>query len=165
MTNYKVIKTANDLSSAVEALSNQPVVGLDTETTDLDPYTARLRLIQLATPDLVYLIDLNSFDTDLRVGGVFAPLRRLMTSPRPIKIAHNAKFDAKFLKHNLGVDIVGLFDTLLASPPVSAGDIEERHGLEAIAGRYLNAAVDKSQRLSKWEFELSESHVQYAARG
>jgi DNA polymerase I-like protein with 3'-5' exonuclease and polymerase domains len=47
---------------------------------------------------------------------------------------------------------------------VSAGDIEERHGLEAIAGRYLNEAVDKTERLSNWEFELSEAQLQYAAR-
>ena len=162
---YKLIKAPNELSEAVESISKASVVGLDTETTDLDPYLARLRLIQLATPDGVYIIDLNHFaDGDLKQSDALAPLRRLFTSPRPIKIAHNAKFDAKFIKHNLGVDIVGLFDTLLASQLVSAGDIEERHGLEAIAGRYLNEAVDKSERLSNWEFELSESQLQYAAR-
>src|SRR5207253_4924380 len=93
-----------------------------------------------------------------------APLRQLLSAPRPIKIAHSAKFDVKFIRHNLGVDIGGLFDTLLASQLVSAGDIEQRHGLEAIAGRYLNEAVDKSERLSNWEFELSEAQLQYAAR-
>jgi ribonuclease D len=48
---------------------------------------------------------------------------------------HNAKFDAKFIKHKLGVDMGGLFDTLLASQIVSAGDIEERHGLSVVASR------------------------------
>jgi len=164
-TKYQLVKTGRELETAIEEIFRQPVVGLDTETTDLDPYTARLRLIQLATPDLVYLIDLNSFaDTDLRTGDAVVSLRRLMTSPRPIKIAHNAKFDAKFIKHNLGVDVVGLFDTLLASQLVSAGDIEERHGLNAIAARYLNEEVDKTERLSNWEFELSEAQLQYAAR-
>ncbi|HYX30324.1 MAG TPA: DNA polymerase, partial [Pyrinomonadaceae bacterium] len=149
----------------VDDLTTRQAIGLDTETTDLDPYTSRLRLIQLATPDQVYIIDLNKFaDANAKDSEALAPLRRLLTSPRPIKIAHNAKFDAKFLKHNLGVDIVGLFDTLLASQLVSAGDIEERHGLNAIAARYLNEDVDKSERLSNWEFELSEAQLQYAAR-
>jgi len=165
MTNYKVIKTANDLSSAVEALSNQPVVGLDTETTDLDPFTSRLRLIQLAAPDKVFIVDLNAFGrNDLSEREDLAPLRQLLAAQRPIKIAHNAKFDAKFIKHNLGVDLGGIFDTLLASQLVSAGDIEERHGLEAVAGRYLNETVDKTQRLSDWDFELSEAQLEYAAR-
>ena len=88
----------------------------------------------------------------------------MLSAPRPIKIAHNAKFDAKFIKHNLGADLGGLFDTLLASQLISAGDIEERHGLDTVASRYLNESVDKSERLSNWNFELSEAQLEYAAR-
>jgi DNA polymerase I-like protein with 3'-5' exonuclease and polymerase domains len=141
------------------------VVGLDTETTELDPYTSRLRLIQLATTDRVYIVDFDHFaNGDSTKSDALAPLRRLLEAPRPIKIAHNAKFDAKFIKHNLGVDLGGLFDTLLASQLVGAGDIEERHGLETVASRYLNEAVDKSERLSNWNFELTEAQLEYAAR-
>ena len=165
MTNYELIRTADELRKAIETLTRQPVVGLDTETTELDPYTSRLRLIQLATPDRVYIIDFNQFaDADTRKSEALEPLRRLLAAPRPIKIAHNAKFDAKFLKHNLGVDLGGLFDTLLASQLVSAGDIEERHGLEIVAERYLNELVDKSERLSNWNLELTEAQLEYAAR-
>src|SRR4051812_46139243 len=114
MTNYEVIKTPNDLKRAIEILSTHAAVGLDTETTDLDPFTSRLRLIQLATPDKVFIVDVDTFrNGDFRKNEDLAPLRRLLEAARPIKIAHNAKFDAKFLKHNLGVDLGGLFDTLL----------------------------------------------------
>src|SRR5688500_5048549 len=165
MTNYELIRTADELRKAVEAIETQPVVGLDTETTDLDPYTSRLRLIQLATPDRVYIVDFDRFsDGDARRSDALAPLRRLLAAPRPIKIAHNAKFDAKFIKHNLGVDLGGLFDTLLASQLVGAGDIEERHGLETVAGRYLNELVDKTERLSNWDLELTTAQLEYAAR-
>lgn len=164
-TQYQLITTGEQLTRAIEELSKHHAVGLDTETTELDPYIGRLRLIQLATPNGVYIIDVNAFASgDTKNDERLSPLRQLLSSSRPIKIAHNAKFDAKFIKHNLGVDIGGLFDTLLASQLVSAGDIEERHGLEAIAGRYLNETVDKSERLSNWEFDLSESQLQYAAR-
>ena len=167
-TSYHVIKTADELRSAIERMSGQIAIGLDTETTDLDPYTSRLRLIQLATPDRVSIIDLDAFAStqngDSAKDPAFEPLRRLLEAPRPIKIAHNAKFDAKFIKHKIGADIVGLFDTLLASQLVGAGDIEERHGLETVASRYLNEAIDKSERLSNWNFELSEAQLEYAAR-
>ena len=165
MTNYEVIKTPPDLRHAIDTLSNQSALGLDTETTDLDPYTSRLRLIQLAAPDKVFIIDLDAFrNGSLSESETLAPLRRLLEAPRPIKIAHNAKFDAKFIKHNLGIDLGGLFDTLLASQLVAAGDIEERHGLESVATRYLNESVDKTERLSNWDVELSESQLAYAAR-
>jgi DNA polymerase I-like protein with 3'-5' exonuclease and polymerase domains len=167
-TNYRVIKTADELSRAIERMSTEPAVGLDTETTDLDPYTSRLRLVQLATPEGVSIIDLDAFssngDGDLLHNPDLEPLRRLLEAPRPIKIAHNAKFDAKFIKQKIGASIGGLFDTLLASQLVGAGDIEERHGLETVASRYLNEAVDKSERLSNWNFELSEAQLEYAAR-
>src|SRR6266568_3818411 len=164
-TNYQVIKTGEELRKAVEYLEKQTSLGLDTETTDLDPYNARLRLIQLAAPDGVHIIDVDAFaNGDLSNNEALNPARRLLAAPRPIKIAHNAKFDAKFIKHDLGVDLGGLFDTLLASQLISAGDIEGRHGLEAVASRYLNESVDKSERLSNWEFELSEAQLEYAAR-
>ena len=161
-TNYKIVKTSAELNNAVQSLFAQPAIGLDTETTELDPYTARLRLIQLATPEGVHIVDLDQFSNGKNEA--LDPLRRLLSAPRPIKIAHNAKFDAKFIKHNLGADLGGLFDTLLASQLIGAGDIEERHGLETVAARYLGESVDKSERLSNWNLELSEAQLEYAAR-
>jgi DNA polymerase I-like protein with 3'-5' exonuclease and polymerase domains len=164
-TNYKLIKTEEELRKAVELLSTHQVVGLDTETTELDPYYGRLRLIQLATPSGVYVVDVDAFrNGDPKKSEALQSLRDLLSAPRPIKILHNAKFDAKFIKHTLGTDLNGIFDTLLASQLLGAGDIEERHGLEAVAGRYLNEAVDKTERLSNWDLELTDSQLEYAAR-
>src|SRR6185503_17389274 len=165
ITNYRVVKTEEELRKAIESLLSFQAIGLDTETTELDPYYGRLRLLQLATPACVYVIDLDAFrNGDLKKSEALRPLRDLLAAPRPIKILHNAKFDAKFIKHELGTDLGGIFDTLLASQLVGAGDIEERHGLEAVATRYLNEAVDKTERLSNWNFELSEAQLEYAAR-
>ena len=114
--NYELIKNADELRKAIETIATQPVVGLDTETTELDPFTSRLRLIQLATPERIFIVDFDHFaNGNAAQSEALDPLRRLLAAPRPIKIAHNAKFDAKFIKHNLGVDLGGLFDTLLAS--------------------------------------------------
>jgi DNA polymerase I-like protein with 3'-5' exonuclease and polymerase domains len=164
-TDFQVIKTEAELRKTVESLSRHQVIGLDTETTELDPYYGRLRLIQLSTPSGVHVIDLDAFrNGDLKTSDALASLRDLLAAPRPIKILHNAKFDAKFIKHTLGTDLGGIFDTLLASQLIGAGDIEERHGLEAVSSRYLNEAVDKTERLSNWNFELSEAQLEYAAR-
>ncbi|HVG31600.1 MAG TPA: DNA polymerase [Pyrinomonadaceae bacterium] len=178
---YKLIKTAEELRTEVELLSTQPVVGFDTETTDLDPFKGDLRLVQLAAPDGVCVIDLYSFGRgDLTKIEALEPLRRLLSATRPVKIAHNAKFDAKWVRHKLGVELGrdydsktetngsvergGLFDTLLASQIVSAGEPEDRHGLEAVVSRYLDEPIDKSQQLSDWSGELSALQLEYAAR-
>jgi DNA polymerase I len=164
-TDYKLITTAGELSAAVDDMRQHAVIGFDTETTSLDPYQGRLRLIQLAAPDGVRIIDLDRFaDGDVKKSEALAPLREMLSAARPVKIAHNAKFDAKWIKHTLGVELGGLFDTLLASQIISAGDTDERHGLEAVAARYLNETVDKAEQLSDWSGELSEAQLEYAAR-
>src|SRR6266571_2952833 len=163
-THYQLVTNGEELRRAVDDLSTKHAIGLDTETTDLDPYTARLRLIQLASPEGVRIVDLHRFNEDVKRSEALASLRQMLQAPRPIKIAHNAKFDAKFIKHNLAVELGGVFDTLLASQLVGAGDIEERHGLDMVASRYLNQSVDKTERLSNWNFELSEAQLAYAAR-
>jgi|GEM_PF-244018 len=160
--NYKLITNADDLRFAVEELSKQQVIGLDTETTDLDPYRGKLRLVQLSTPDEVFIFDLFAF-RDVKENEDLKPLRDVLSSSRPVKIAHNAKFDLKWLRLHLGVDVAGLFDTLLSSQIISAGDTEERHSLQSAAARYLNQSLDKSEQLSDWSGTLSESQLRYAA--
>ena len=56
-TQYELVTTAEELRRAVDELFHKHAVGLDTETTELDPYLGRLRLIQLASPDGVYIVD------------------------------------------------------------------------------------------------------------
>ncbi|HEX8457587.1 MAG TPA: DNA polymerase [Pyrinomonadaceae bacterium] len=165
-SNYRLIDGAPELAAAVAELSEQAAVGFDTETTALDPYRGRIRLVQLAAPDgATYIIDLDRFAQkgapDL---AALAPLRRLLAAPRPVKVAHNAKFDAKWTRHHLDTELGGIFDTMLASQLVSAGESEDRHSLAAVAARYLDETVDKTEQLSDWSGELSAAQLEYAAR-
>ncbi|MBK9315768.1 MAG: hypothetical protein IPM55_16205 [Acidobacteria bacterium] len=155
----RLIRTADELASSIPALAAEPVIGLDTETTGLDPHTSRLRLLQLATPQEVCIIDCYSFEA-----GQVTQLVDLLTATAPVKIAHNAKFDAKFLHHHLGIRLNGIFDTYLASLLASAGNEADRHGLDPVVGRYLCQTLDKAAQLSDWSGELSEYQLEYAAR-
>ena len=132
---------------------------LDTETTGLDPHTSRLRLLQLATTETTCIIDLFRFAPEQ-----LTALWPLLAAPQPIKIAHNAKFDAKFLLRHCGVRLGGIYDTYLASVLASAGNENDRHGLEAVAARYLDVQLDKAAQLSDWSGELSAYQLEYAAR-
>jgi DNA polymerase I-like protein with 3'-5' exonuclease and polymerase domains/intein/homing endonuclease len=165
-SDYFVINTAEELRREMENLSQHAAVGFDCETTSLDPYGGRLRLVQLAAPDGVRIIDLDRFAAPGEAARAEAlePLRRLLAAPRPVKVAHNAKFDAKWTRHQLGVELGGVFDTLLASQLVSAGETEDRHSLAAVAERYLDETIDKAEQLSDWGGELSAAQLEYAAR-
>jgi DNA polymerase I len=157
---YQLITTNEELRKAIAELQNCAAIGFDTETTSLDPYGGRVRLVQLAAPDSVFIIDLDRFTQDESL----SPLKTLLAAARPIKIAHNAKFDAKWIQHQLKIELGGVFDTLLASQLISAGETEDRHSLEQVALRYLNETIDKSAQTSDWSGELSDAQLKYAAR-
>lgn len=163
---FQLITDAESLNKAVEDLSKYDFIGFDTETTELDPYDGDIRLIQLAAPDSVRIVDLKPFRDkgDLREIPDLASLRRLLEAKIPVKIAHNAKFDAKWIRHHLGVELGGVFDTYLASQLISAGDSDHRHSLAEVVLRYLNQELDKTQQISDWSGELSQSQLEYAAK-
>lgn len=157
--NYQLITTADRLPQIAAELRAQPVIGLDTETTGLDPHTARLRLLQLATPETSYIFDCFKLHP-----AELAPLLELIAADQPLKIAHNAKFDWKFLRRHLGVRLNGIFDTYLTSVLIAAGDENTRHGLEPVVSRFLNQQLNKDAQLSNWSGELSQNQLEYAAR-
>jgi DNA polymerase I-like protein with 3'-5' exonuclease and polymerase domains len=165
-SNYRLVTTPAELDASIVELSQHPVVGFDTETTALDPYSGRMRLMQFSAPGgTAHIIDLDRFKNgDGAANESLAPLRQLLAAPRPVKVAHNAKFDAKWVKHQLDTELGGIFDTMLASQIVSAGESEDRHSLAAVAARYLDETVDKSEQVSDWSGELSAAQLEYAAR-
>ena len=158
-TPFKVVATTSALELAVGAISSHPVIGVDTETTSLSPFQGEVRLLQLATPEQSFVIDLFQLPAVRHRG-----LRELLSSTQPIKVFHNAKFDLKMLLHHFDLEVGGLFDTLLASQLIGAGRNEGGHGLAAVSDRHLGELVDKSMQVSDWSGLLSEAQYEYAAK-
>ncbi len=164
---FQVITDGETLREACEKLSQFESLGFDTETTDLDPFAGNIRLVQLSNGTETQVIDLKPFAEkgDLRTLPELAPLRDLLANPNVEKVAHNAKFDGKWVKQHLGVSVGGFFDTMLASQLISAGDQDRRHSLVEVAAYFLGQELDKSQQVSDWSAnELSQSQIEYAAR-
>ena len=158
-TPHSMVSTLRALDEALPELSQAQILGVDTETTGLDPFTSRVRLIQIAIPNHTFVIDLFQVSAleDER-------LRRLLSSPRPIKAFHNAKFDLKMLLHHFDLEVHGIFDTLLASQLVGLGGADGGHSLASVTDRHLGQSVDKTLQVSNWSAALSEAQIEYAAR-
>ncbi len=163
MENIQLVTNGEEVRFAVEEIKKHPIIGLDTETTELEPHLGILRLIQIATPREVFILDLKNFENPL-TNSELQPLRDLLANDENVKVLHNAKFDAKWLKYHLGGELGRLFDTLLSSQILAAGDPEVRHSLAEAAFRYLGVEVDKTQQVSNWNAELSASQYEYAAK-
>lgn len=164
---FQLVNDLEGIKKAYDELSTEEFLGFDTETTELDPYEGNIRLVQLSNGKNTYVIDLKPFADrgDLKTSEDLALLRELLTAPKPIKIAHNAKFDTKWIRHHLGIDVNGIFDTLLASQLIAAGDQDRRHNLAEVANFFLGVELDKAEQVSDWSAaELTESQIQYAAK-
>ncbi len=164
---FQLVTDAESLKAAVADLRKSDLLGFDTETTELDPYKGELRLVQLSDGKNTQVIDLRHFGTngDLKTNPDLAPLRDLLSDKTKIKVAHNAKFDAKWVRYHLGAELDGVFDTFLASQLIAAGDQDRRHSLADVAQFFSGVELDKSMQVSDWgSAELSHSQVEYAAR-
>ncbi len=153
----ELLTDATAVRAVLPELLAQPALGLDTETEGLDPHTCRLRLLQLATPERVYVIDLFNVPP-----AVLAPL---FADPRrgPVLVGHNLTFDLRFVWAAGLVPPHGirLFDTMLADQLVRGG--QPPRGLAELAQESLGLALDKSLQHADWSGELSPSMLQYAA--
>ncbi|AHY45485.1 DNA polymerase I - 3'-5' exonuclease and polymerase domains [Rubrobacter radiotolerans] len=154
---FTLVASPEDLPRVVDSLKGAPLIGTDIETTGLSPRDSKARLLQLATPEETFVIDLFAV-------GSIEPLRPVLEAG-PVKILHNAKFDYAFLFDLYGVRLAPLFDTMLAAQLLSGGEHEGRsYSLESVAERYLDEEVDKSARRDDWAGELSERQLEYAAK-
>lgn len=134
-------------------------LGVDLETTGFEPLMgAKIRLLTMSDGKVTTVFDL------FRLGKVGRrKLRKFLEDPARVKILHNAKFDLKFLIHELGCDEVGpLFDTQLASQLVDLGDKYGKHDLAHVAKAYCDIALDKDIR-HDWTGVLSPGQVIYAS--
>jgi DNA polymerase-1 len=158
---YELISDPSRLAQVAEMLAQEKIMGIDTETTGLDPYTCQLLLLQISTLDKVYIIDCK------RV--VPLALKAILENPGVLKVAQNAKFEYEMLKQQVGITLAGMFDTMLAERLLMAG-IGREISLKAIAQKYIGATLDKSVRESFYKLAqngdayLATEQLHYAAR-
>jgi DNA polymerase-1 len=156
---FEYIVTATRLEAVLPDLLAAAAIGLDTETTGLDPLRDRLRLIQISTPQKTVVIDAYTCPMQM--------LAPVFSRPRQM-IGHNLKFDLQFLiSAGLPWPIGTVFDTMLAARLLGAGCTvppKGYYGLEAVVARYLGITVDKAEQTSKWTGELRHEQLVYAAK-
>jgi DNA polymerase I-like protein with 3'-5' exonuclease and polymerase domains len=161
---YALITSPADVVAIVGAIEDDGgPVGIDTETTGLDPLADRVRLLQVATGRSTFVIDLFALaDPPAALAELFAVLAQVEV------LGHNLQFDLRFLAR-LGFTPGRVFDTQLASQVLHAGERADnnallRHALKDVAARELGRGVDKSEQTSDWSRPvLTPEQIAYAA--
>jgi DNA polymerase I len=148
-------------------LAGERALSGDTETTGLKSTDgARLRLLQIADSATAstYVLDIFKLG-DRGRAAVRDMLDAWARANRPF-VFHNAKFDYKFLRNDLGISGLGrgLRDTMILSQLLACGDQRIKHSLKETLYRYLAIEVAKDLQTSDWSMpELSVHQIGYAA--
>lgn len=135
---YQTIDTPQKLTDLLAKLSSAAWIGLDTETTSLDPMTARLVGISIALEagGAVYIPLAHTFaKSQLSTDLVLDSLKPLLENESLGKIGQNLKYDQHVFK-NHGIDLKGIVgDSMLASYIVES---HLKHNLDDLAARWLD---------------------------
>jgi DNA polymerase-1 len=156
---YRLVTAQAELPMVMVALDTTALVGLDLETTGLDPRTDRVRLLSLACNTIdggafTYLIDCFAVDP--------SPLWEALAE-KELTI-HNAAFDLAFLSR-LGFVPGVVHDTLLMARALAAGGPDFHHcSLKDCARRELALDLDKSSQREDWSGALTPALLAYAAQ-
>jgi DNA polymerase I-like protein with 3'-5' exonuclease and polymerase domains len=156
------VNTPDKIDSFKKWVKHVPLLGVDTETTGLDPHVAKVHLLQIGDEKEQWVFDCYRTGKD----NITEVLNHLNTLPS-IKIMHNAKFDFNMLRGNYGVEINNIYDTMLAAQLLNAGDKSYKSGLQDVLIRWLGIDLSKTVRHSFETHpvgkEFSEEQITYAA--
>jgi DNA polymerase-1 len=150
---FTPVSDAADLAMVATAVEESRRVGLDTETTGLDPRTDRLRLLQLATERGTYLVDCFA------VGP--SPLWGALSGVE--LVGHNLAFDLAFLAR-LRFEPGRVFDTQRAAELLTGRQGRGYFTLAQTVERELGRDLDKAGQKSDWSVPvLTADQFRYAA--
>jgi DNA polymerase I len=127
------------------------------ETSGLNPLDSRILLAQIGFPDKSVFV-LNAVKSDLKF------LKPYLEDRKWLKLAHNAKFETKFLKYSIGAELRGIFDTYLAEQLITPIPMPS---LALTALKYTGEVLDKTVRATfhdSTDSTFSDEQIVYAAK-
>jgi DNA polymerase-1 len=140
------------VEESLEYLNTLDIIGFDTETMGMDPYTKALLSMQLGDEQRQYVVDCKTIDPRW--------YKKLLEEKE--LILHNAKFDLRFLYYYKIVP-TKIFDTFLVERILTTGLDTVRRSLDAVVYRYCKIELDKTVRGHIHREGLSTRVIKYAA--
>lgn len=141
--NYLLVSEKKDLLALADQLEKSNSFAFDTETTDLETFSADLVGISFSLkPDEGYYVPVPQQFNEAR--SVLECFKIALENENILKIGQNVKFDIRMLK-KYGIDVKGsLFDTMIAHYLLQP---EMRHNLNILSENYLGYTPVKIEEL------------------
>jgi ribonuclease D len=147
-----IIQDADALARFAESLAGEHCLAVDLEADSLHHYIDKVCLMQFSTAHRDVLLDpLAVRDLD--------PLKPILSDPGVRKVFHAGDYDLRCLWRDFGIEIRGIFDTMIASQLLG----EEKIGLGDLLAKHFGVLVDKRFQKADWSRRpLPPEMVNYA---
>ena len=148
------VDTIEAVHEMLSELKQAKEIAIDLEHHDIRTYVGLVSLLQISTRDKDWIVDtLKPWREELQV------LNEVFTDPNIIKVLHGSHMDIIWLQRDLGLYVVGLFDTYFAAR--SLGYI--KHSLAYLLSRFVDFDAQKQYQLADWRTRpLSSEMFSYA---
>lgn len=125
----------------LEELKQADEIAVDLEHHDTRSYHGLLSLMQISTREKDWVIDtLRPWRHKLEI------LNEVFADPKILKVFHGAFMDIIWLQRDLGLYIVGLFDTYHASVALNY----PQKSLAYLLKKYVDFDADKKYQMADW---------------
>jgi ribonuclease D len=148
-----VVANPREWSACREHLAQVSVMGLDTEFVGEGRHRPELCLVQIATPDTLYVIDPHAT-------GRLEGLWELLQDPRRVVVVHAGKEDIRICQHQAHRPPARIFDIQLAAGLLG---LDYPLGYGKLVEELFGTAMNKDLTLSNWrQRPLTQSQLRYA---
>ncbi|CAK7240461.1 MAG: exosome nuclease subunit [Sporothrix thermara] len=149
------VDTFEGVEAMLAELREADEIAVDLEHHDYRTYAGLLSLMQISTRSKDWIVDtLQPWRHRLEV------LNEVFADPTKIKVFHGASSDIVWLQRDLGLYIVGLFDTYFACDCL---DYSKR-SLAFLLERFVNFEADKKYQMADWRIRPLPEEMLYYAR-
>ncbi|KAL8797560.1 MAG: hypothetical protein Q9195_000377 [Heterodermia aff. obscurata] len=153
-TTATFVDTPEAVTLMLQDLKSANEIAVDLEHHDTHSYLGLTSLMQISTRHKDWIVDtLKPWREDLQV------LNEVFADPNILKVFHGAFMDMIWLQRDLGLYVVGLFDTFHASKTLGY----PKNSLAALLARHANFDAAKQYQMADWRLRpLPETMFEYA---
>jgi len=153
-TTATFVDTPEALAMMLAELKTAKEIAIDIEHHDNRSYIGLVSLMQISTRDKDWIVDtLKPWRRRLEC------LNEVFADPSIIKVLHGAYMDIIWLQRDLGLYVVGLFDTFHAARALGYPGAS----LAYLLSRFINFTAQKQHQLADWRIRpLTDELLEYA---
>ncbi|KAJ9297797.1 hypothetical protein DTO271G3_4018 [Paecilomyces variotii] len=140
-TTATFVDTLEGLKDMLEELKSAKEIAIDLEHHDVHSYHGLVSLMQISTREKDWVVDtLKPWREELQ------QLNEVFADPAILKVLHGSSMDIIWLQRDLGLYVVGMFDTYHASIALNY----PKRSLKFLLEKFVNFQADKRYQMADW---------------